>query len=296
MEHAVHIIAITIHPKTADDAAKLRAALSHLAEEDPTLAYRIDSDTERARLIGTSETHLEMAIDRLVRGFGVQVSLRKFEIAYRETITMAVEYDYTHKRISGSRGEFARVKVRFEPLPRGSGFAFVNAVSDGRLPSAYAAAVAEALCTAAQRGGVHCYPTIDFRATLIDGAYHDTDSNAQTFETAAHACFREGMAKAGPQLLEPIMKVAVLTPAECIGYVIADLNARGGAISDRAAQDTMYAIDALVPLRQMLGYASRLRAMTQGRASWTTEFDHYAPYWRGGDLDPIHPGAAMGLR
>ena len=211
MEHPVQVIAITIDPKTAEDAAKLRAALPRLAEEDPTLGYRIDSDTERARLAGTSETHLETAIDRLMRGFGVQVSLRGLEIAYRETITKTVEYDYIHKRVSESGGEFARVKIRFEPLPRGSFFAFVNAVSDDLLPSDYAAAVAEALRTAARRGGAHCYPTIDFMATLIDSAYHETDSNAQTFETAAGACFRKGMAKAGPQLLEPVMKVTVLT-------------------------------------------------------------------------------------
>ncbi len=294
MEQVVHVIAITIYPRTAGDAAKLRAALPRLAEDDPTPAYRIDSDTERAILAGTSEIHLETAIDRLSRGFGVQVSLRGLEIAYRETITKTVEYDYTHKRVSESGGEFARVKIRFEPLPRGSGFAFVNA-ADSRLPSAYAAAVGEALRAAARRGDVHCYPTIDFMATLIDSTYHETDSNAQTFETAARACFHEGIAKAGPQLLEPIMKVTVLTPEEYMGYVIADLNERGGAISGMSA-DTMRAIDALVPLRQMLGYASRLRSMTQGRASWTTRFDHYAPYWRGDDLDPVHPGAAMGLR
>ncbi len=269
--------------------------MPRLAEEDPTLGYRIDSDTERARLVGTSETHLETAIDRLMREFGVQVSLRGLEIAYRETITKTVEYDYTHKKQTGGAGQFARVKIRFEPLPRASGFVFAIAADSG-LPSDYATAVGEALRAAARRGGVHCYPTIDFVATLIDGAYHDTDSNAQAFETAARACFRKGMAKAGPQLLEPIMELAVLTPDEYIGYVIGDLNRRGGSISGMVPQGMMLAIDAHAPLRQMLGYAKHLRAMTQGRASWTTQFDHYAPYWPGGDLDPVHPGAAMGLR
>jgi elongation factor G len=296
MEQPVHVIGITIYPKTAEDAAKLGAALPRLVEEDPTLAYRIDPEPEGARLIGTSETHLELAIDRLIQGFGVQVSVRKFEIAYRETITKTVEHDYAHKKQTGGVGQFARVKIRFEPLPRESGFVFTNA-ADRALPDEYATAVADALRTAARRGGVHCYPTIDFRATLIDGAYHDTDSNAQTFEAAARACFREGTAKAGPQLLEPVMKVAVLTPEEFMGDVIGDLNGRGGSISGMSRQDTMRAIDALVPLRHMLGYDSRLRAMTLGRGSWTTQFDRYAPYWRGGDdLDPIHPGAAMGLR
>jgi elongation factor G len=225
------------------------------------------------------------------------VSVGDLRIAYRETITKTAEYDYTHKKQAGGAGEFARVKIRFEPLPRGSGFAFVNAVSDGRVPSDYATAVGEALREAARRGGVRCYPTVDFMATLIDGAYHDTDSNAQTFTTAGGACFRKAMAKAGPQLLEPVMKVTVLTPDEYMGDVIGDLNRRRGAISrDMSQQGTMRAIDALVPLRHMIGYDSHLRGMTQRRGSWTTQFDHYAPCWRGDDLDPVHPGAAMGLR
>jgi elongation factor G len=294
MEDIVHVIGVTVHPKTAEDAAKLRAALPRLADEDSTIVYRIDPDPERARLVGTSETHLEMTIDRLMRAFAVQVSLGNLEISYRETIMRTVEYEYTHKKITDSGGEFARVKIRFEPLPRGNGLAFVNA-ADNRLPSEYAAAVGEGLRTAARRGGVHCYPTIDFIATLIDGAYYDTDSNAQIFETAGSACFRKAMAKAGPQLLEPIMKVTVLTPEEYMGYVVGDLNGRGGTITGMSP-GTMHAIDALVPLRHMLGYASRLRAMTKGRASWTTQFDHYAPYWGGDDLDPVHPGAAIGLR
>jgi elongation factor G len=194
------------------------------------LAYRFDSEPERAILAGTSETHLETVVDRLIRESGVQVSARGLAIAYRETITRTVEYDYTHKKQTGGGGQFARVNIRFEPLSRGSGFVFANA-TDGALPSDYAAAVGEAVRAAARCGGVRCYPTIDFSATLIDGAYHDTDSNAQTFETAGGACFREAMAKAGPQLLEPIMKAMVLTPEEYIGGVIADLNERGGSIS-----------------------------------------------------------------
>ncbi len=295
--NAVHVISITIYPKTAEDATKLQAALPRLADGDPALAYRIDSEPERAILAGTGEGHLETAVDRLIRGFGVQMTVRGLEIAYRETITRTVEHDYTHKRRSGSGGEFARVKLRLEPLPRGSGFVFANA-ADGALPSDYATAVGEALQVAVRRGDPDkgSYPAIDLRATLIDGAYHDTDSNAHAFATAARACLHEGIDKAEPQLLEPVMKVAVLTPDEFMGDVMGDLNRRGGAISGMSQQDTRRAIDALVPLRKMLGYDTYLRAMTQGRAGWTTEFDHYAPYWRGGDLDPVHPGAAMGLR
>jgi elongation factor G len=271
MGNAVHVISITIYPRTKADAAKLWATLSRLADEDPTLAYHLDSEPERAILGGTSEGHLEMAIDRLIR-------------------------DYTHKKQTGGAGEFARVKIRFEPLPRGSGFVFGYAVSDGAVPSDYAPAVGEGVRETARRGGVRCYPTVDFKATLIGGAYHDTDSDAETFKTAGGACFRKGMAKVAPQLLEPIMKVTVLTPEEYMGDVIGDLNSRRGNISGMTQQDTMRAVDALVPLRHMLGYASRLWAMTKGRGSWTTEFDHYAPYWGGDDLDPVHPGAAMGLR
>jgi elongation factor G len=196
MDNTVHVISVTIYPKTDADAAKLRAALPRLAEEDPTLGYRLDSEPERAILAGTSEGHLETAIDRLIRDSGAQVSARGLKVAYRETITKTVEYDYTHKKQTGGAGQFARVKIRFGPLPRGSGIVFANAADNG-LPSDYATAVGEAVREAARRGGVRCYPTIDFMATLIGGAYHDTDSNAETFETAGGACFREAMTKGG---------------------------------------------------------------------------------------------------
>lgn len=296
MGTAVHVISVTIHPKTDEDAAKLRAALPRLAQEDPTLGYRIDSEPERTILAGTSEGHLETAVDRLIRGFGVQLGLGHLEIAFRETITKTVEYDYTHKKQSGGAGEFARVKVRLEPLPRGSGFVFENEVIGGSVPRDYAEAVGEGAREGARRGGVRCYPTIDFRATLIDGAYHDTDSNAETFKAAGGACFRKAMEKGRPQVLEPVMKVSVVTPDWYMGDVIGDLNRRGSSISGTSQQDTRRAIDALVPLRHMIGYDNHLRGMTKGRASWTTQFDHYAPYWGGDDLDPVHPGAAMGLR
>jgi len=296
MRDTVHVIGITVRADTAEDAAGLRAALPRLADEDATVAYHIHSDDAAATLAGTSEGHLEMALDRLIRGFGLQLTVSHPEIAFRETITRTVDYEYAHKRISQSGGEFARVKIRFEPLSHGSPFVFVNAPGS-RLPSDYAAAVGEALHAAARRGDVHRggYPIIDVMATLIDGAYHDTDSSAQTFETAARACFSEGIAKAGPRLLEPVMKVSVLTPEEFMGDVIGDLNRRGGTISGMSP-GMMRTIDALVPFRHTIGYDSHLRGMTRRRASWTTQFDHYAPLRRGDDLDPIHPGAAMGLR
>jgi elongation factor G len=290
-----HVISIAIHPRTAADSAGLWAALPRLVDEDPTLAYRVDPDSEKAILTGASEIHLETAVDRLIRGFDVQVSVGDLRIAFRETITRTVEHDYTHKKQTGGAGQFARVKIRFEPLPRGSGFKFENEVIGGSVPREFVPGVEKGLRSALDVGVYAGYPTIDFRATLIDGAYHDTDSNAQTFETAASACFREAISKARPQLLEPIMKVTVVTPDEYMGDVIGDLNERGGAISCMSP-GPVCAIDALVPLRYIIGYESHLRAMTKGRASWTTQFDHYAPYWGGDDLDPVHPGAAMGLR
>jgi len=270
--------------------------LPRLAAEDPTLAYNTIADAGMFLLKGTSEAHLEIAIDRLIRVFNVQLSVGQPEIAYRETITRTVEYDYTHKKVTGSTGEFARVKIRFEPLPRGSGFEFENEIIGGSVPPEFVRGVEKGLKSALDTGVYAGYPTIDFKASLIDGAYHDVDSNVMTFETAARAAFRAGMAKAGPQLLEPVMRVEVLTPEEYIGDVIGDLNSRRGSISGMDSRPDAWVIHATVPFKELLGYGSRLRGMTRGRGQCTMQFDHYAPLPGGGDLDPVHPGAAIGLR
>jgi elongation factor G len=295
MNPVVHVLEISITPAGPDAALKLPAALAHLVADDPTLAYSADRTLGCFNLKGTGETHLEGVIDRLLRESGVRMTFGPPLVAFRETITKRVEHDYTHKKQTDGAGEFARLKLRFEPQPRGAGFAFVNAIA-GVLPDAYVSAVEAGVQVALQTGAYAGYPTIDFRATLIDAAYHDPDSNARTFETAARACFREGMAKAGPQLLEPVMRAEVTAPAEHAGDVIADLNGRGAAIGGMDSQPDAWIIHALMPMREMFGYINRLRGLTSGRAGYTMAFDHYAPVPHGSNLDPIHPGAAIGLR
>jgi elongation factor G len=297
VKQPVHVIGITVYPETAEDLATLLAAMPHLADGD-ALAYRTVAGTGEVVLKGASEIHLDTAIDRLIREFGVPLTLGKKWIAYCETITKTVEQDHIHKKMTGSAGEFARVKVRFEPLPRGSGFQFVNAVAADRLPGEFAAAVGETLRDLARRTGAYSglYPTIDFKATLIDSAFHATDSTVSAFRIAAGHCFREGMSRAGPQLLEPIMQVEVTTPAEFIGYVVADLNDRRASISGMDSRQDHWIVRATAPLREILGYASRLRSRTLGRGLCTMQFDHYAPCRSDDGPDPVHPGAAIGLR
>ena len=293
MEPAVHVIEIALTPAIPDDAIGLPAALARLREEDPTLAYRADPESQAFVLKATSEAHLEDAIDRLLRDFGIRMTLGAPQVAFRETITKTVEYDYTHKKQTGAAGQFARVKIRFEPTARGSGFEFENAVVGGSMPREFVPGVEKGLRSALDTGIYAGYPTIDFKASLLDGAYHDVDSNVMTFEIASRACFREGMAKAGPQLLEPIMRVEVVTPEEHMGDVIGDLNGRRGSITGMEQRGDARVIDAMVPFQEMLGYANRLAGMTGGRAESSLQFDHYAPIR---NLDPPHPGAAIGLR
>jgi elongation factor G len=223
------------------------------------------------------ELHLEIIVDRMRREFKVEANVGQPQVAFRETITKTVEYDYTHKKQTGGAGQFARVKIRFEPTARGSGFEFENEVIGGSVPREFVPGVEKGLKSALDTGVYAGYPTIDFKASLIDGAYHDVDSNVMTFEIASRACFREGMAKAGPQLLEPIMRVEVVTPDEYMGDVIGDLNARRGSISGMDQRGNARVINGMVPLKEMFGYVNKLRGMTQGRAQYTMHFDHYAP-------------------
>jgi len=211
------------------------------------------------------------------REFKVEANVGQPQVAFRETITRTVEHDYTHKKQTGGAGQFARVKIRFEPQPRGTGFEFENGVVGGSVPREFVPGVEKGLKSALESGVYAGYPTIDFKATLIDGAYHDVDSNVMTFEIASRACFKEGMSKAGPQLLEPIMRVEVVTPDEYMGDVIGDLNARRGSISGMDQRGNARVINSMVPLKEMFGYVNKLRGMTQGRAQYTMHFDHYAP-------------------
>ncbi len=269
------VIEVAVEPKTKGDQEKMGIALNRLAQEDPS--FRVSSDPESGQTVikGMGELHLEIIVDRMKREFKVEAEVGAPQVAYRETITRTVEQDYTHKKQTGGAGQFARVKIRFEPLPPGSGFVFENGVVGGAVPKEYVPGVEKGLTAAKETGVIAGFPMIDFKATLIDGAYHDVDSNVLTFDIAARACYREGIAKAGPKLLEPIMRVEVVTPEEYMGDIIGDLNSRRGQIGSMDSRGNARIIGAMVPLANMFGYVSTLRSMSQGRAQYTMHFDHY---------------------
>ena len=251
-------------------------ALSRLAMEDPS--FRVTSNTETGQTIikGMGELHLDIIVDRLKREFKVEANVGAPQVAYRETISAAYDCDYTHKKQSGGAGQFARVKILFEPLPPGSGYQFENKVVGGNVPKEYIPGVEKGLEQAKETGVIAGFPCTDFKATLHDGAYHDVDSSTMAFEIAARACFREGIPQAKPKLLEPVMKVEVITPEDYMGDIIGDLNSRRGQVSGMDQRGNARVIDATVPLANMFGYVNNLRSMSQGRAQYTMQFDHYA--------------------
>ena len=276
MEFPDPVIEIAVEPKTKADIEKMGLALNRLAMEDPS--FRVASNTETGQTIikGMGELHLEIIVDRLKREFKVEANVGAPQVAYRETISKLYDEDYTHKKQSGGAGQFARVKIKFEPLPAGSGFVFENEVVGGSVPKEYIPGVEKGLRQALESGVLAGFPCTDFKATLYDGAYHEVDSNVMCFEIAARAAFREGMAKAGPKLLEPIMKVEIVTPEEYMGDIIGDLNARRGQVGGMDSRGNARVIDATVPLANMFGYVGTLRSMSQGRANYTMQFAHYA--------------------
>ncbi len=276
MEFPDPVIEIAVEPKTKADVEKMGLALNRLAMEDPS--FRVSSDTESGQTIikGMGELHLEIIVDRLKREFKVEANVGAPQVAYRETISQVYEEDYTHKKQTGGAGQFARVKIRFEPLPPGSGYQFENTVVGGNIPKEYIPGVEKGLASAMQSGVLAGFPVTDFKATVFDGAYHDVDSSVLAFEIAARAAFREGMLKAKPKLLEPVMKVEVVTPEEYMGDIIGDLNSRRGQVGGMDQRGIARVIDAKVPLSNMFGYVNTLRSMSQGRAQYTMEFSHYA--------------------
>ncbi len=276
MEFPDPVIEIAVEPKTKGDIEKMGNALSRLAAEDPS--FRVTSNTETGQTIikGMGELHLEIIVDRMKREFGVDAVVGAPQVAYRETITQSFDCDYTHKKQSGGAGQFARVKILFEPLPAGSGYEFDNKVVGGNVPKEYIPGVEKGLDMAKETGVIAGFPCTDFKATLHDGAYHDVDSSTMAFEIAARAAFREGIAKAKPVLLEPVMKVEVVTPEEYMGDIIGDLNSRRGQVSGMDQRGNARVVDATVPLSNMFGYVNNLRSMSQGRAQYTMVFDHYA--------------------
>jgi len=275
MEFPEPVIEVAVEPKTKGDQEKMSVALNRLAQEDPSFRVSVDPESGQTVIKGMGELHLEIIVDRMKREFKVEANVGAPQVAYRETITKTVEHDYTHKKQTGGAGQFARVKIRFEPLEPGQGFVFENAVVGGAVPKEYVPGVQKGLEAARETGVIAGFPVIDFKATLIDGAYHDVDSNVLTFDIAARACFREAIAKAGPKLLEPVMRVEVVTPEEYMGDIIGDLNSRRGQINGMDTRGNARVITAMVPLANMFGYVNNLRSMSQGRAQYTMHFDHY---------------------
>jgi elongation factor G len=276
MEFPEPVIEIAIEPNSKADQEKMGVALSRLAAEDPSFRVKTDEESGQTIIAGMGELHLDIIVDRMKREFKVEANVGQPQVAYRETITQAADIDYTHKKQTGGTGQFARVKMRFEPLSAGTGFEFENEVVGGNVPREYVPGVQKGVVSAMQNGVVAGFPMVDIKATLIDGKYHEVDSSVLAFEIAGRAAFREGVQKARPVLLEPIMKVEVVTPDDYAGGVIGDLNSRRGQVQGTEMRGNATVINAMVPLANMFGYVNTLRSMSQGRAQYTMQFDHYA--------------------
>ena len=271
------VISVSVKPKNKTEQEKFNAALGKMVRADPSLHLETDRETGQTILRGMGELHLDVTLDRMRSEFGVEGTMGEPQVAYRETITKALQENYTHTKQTGGSGQFAEVWIKFEPLERGSGFVFEDKTVGGSVPREYVPSVEKGLKMQLEDGVLARFPTVDFKATLLDGSYHDVDSNALTFEIAAKACFREAMKKAGPILLEPVMKVEVVTPGDYLGDVIGDINRRRGQIQEQLERGANIAVVATVPLSEMFGYIGQLRAMSSGRASYTMEFSHYDP-------------------
>lgn len=275
MEFPEPVIEIAVEPKSKADQEKMGMALARLAAEDPSFRVSVDHESGQTIIKGMGELHLDIIVDRMRREFKVDANIGAPQVAYRETITQAGEIDYTHKKQSGGSGQFARVIIRFEPAETGAGFSFASEIVGGAVPREYIPGVEKGLLGAKENGVIAGFPCIDFKATLFDGAYHDVDSSALAFEIAARAAFREGIPKCKPVLLEPVMKVEVVTPEEYMGDVIGDLNSRRGQVQSMDSRGNARVVLAMVPLASMFGYINTLRSMSQGRAQYTMEFHHY---------------------
>ena len=275
MEFPDPVIEVAVEPKTKGDQEKMGMALARLAAEDPSFRVSTDAESGQTIIKGMGELHLEIIVDRMKREFKVEANVGAPQVAYRETISRTIEHDYTHKKQSGGSGQYARIKLRFEPMAPGAGYEFDNEVVGGNVPKEYVPGVIKGLDSARQSGPLAGFPVIDFKVVLYDGAYHDVDSSALAFEIAARAAFREGIAKAGPKLLEPMMRVEVVTPNDYMGSVIGDLNSRRGRVTGQERRGNAEVVNAMVPLANMFGYVNTLRSMSQGRATYTMHFDHY---------------------
>ncbi|WP_287417908.1 elongation factor G [Oceanithermus sp.] len=270
------VISVAIEPKTKADQEKLAMALSRLAEEDPTFRVHTDPESGQTIISGMGELHLEIIVDRLKREFKVDANVGQPQVAYRETITRMVDVEGKFVRQSGGRGQYGHVKIKAEPLPRGGGFEFVNAIVGGVIPKEFIPAVQKGIEEAMQSGPLIGFPVVDVKVTLYDGSYHEVDSSEMAFKIAGSMAIKEAVQKGSPAILEPIMRVEVTTPEEYLGDVIGDLNSRRGHVLGMEARGNAQVISAHVPLAEMFGYATDLRSKTQGRASFVMFFDHYA--------------------
>jgi len=276
MEFPDPVIEIAIEPKSKADQEKLGVALAKLAAEDPSFRVSTDQESGQTILKGMGELHLDIKVDILRRTYKVDANIGAPQVAYREKLTKSVTIDYTHKKQTGGSGQFARVKMTIEPNEQGKGFEFENKVVGGNVPKEYIPGVAKGVQSVVESGILAGFPMLDVKVTLTDGAYHDVDSSVMAFEIAARAAFREGALKAGPKLLEPIMKVEVVTPEDYVGGIIGDLTSRRGQVRGQESRGNASVISAMVPLANMFGYVNTLRSMSQGRAQFTMQFDHYA--------------------
>ncbi|HWP14362.1 MAG TPA: EF-Tu/IF-2/RF-3 family GTPase, partial [Xanthobacteraceae bacterium] len=276
MEFPDPVIEIAIEPKSKADQEKLGVALAKLAAEDPSFRVSTDQESGQTILKGMGELHLDIKVDILKRTYKVDANIGAPQVAYREKMTQKVEHDYTHKKQTGGSGQFAAIKIIAEPTEPGTPFTFENEIIGGAVPKQFIPGVEKGLESVLGSGVLAGFPVVDLKVTLIDGKYHEVDSSALAFEIAARMALREALKKGGPVLLEPIMKVEVVTPEDYTGSVIGDLNSRRGQIQGQDMRGNANVVTAMVPLQNMFGYVSNLRSMSQGRATFTMQFDHYA--------------------
>ncbi|MEM8573361.1 MAG: elongation factor G [Pseudomonadota bacterium] len=276
MEFPDPVIEVAVEPKTKGDQEKLGVALNCLAQEDPSFRVTVDHESGQTIIKGMGELHLDILVDRMKREFKVEANVGAPQVAYRETLTKPADVDYTHKKQTGGSGQFARVKMEIEPAEAGDGFIFENKVVGGNVPKEFIPGVEKGVRSVIDAGILAGFPILDVKCTLVDGASHDVDSSVMAFEIASRAAFREAAQKASPKLLEPMMKVEVVTPEEYVGGIIGDLTSRRGQVRGQEPRGNATVINAMVPLANMFGYVNTLRSMSQGRAQFTMQFDSYS--------------------
>jgi elongation factor G len=278
LEFPEPVIHVAVEPKTKVDQEKMSRALQALSEEDPTFQVRTDEETAQTVISGMGELHLEVIIDRMLREFKVDANVGKPQVAYRETITKKVDnHVYRHVKQTGGKGQFAHVVLSIEPTGPGGGYEFVDKITGGRIPKEYIPSVDQGIQEALTSGVLAGYPLVDVRATLVDGSFHEVDSSEMAFKIAGSMGFKEAARKAGAIILEPIMSVVVVTPEDYMGDVIGDLSSRRGKVAGMEQQGNSQVVRSTVPLSEMFGYATDLRSRTQGRATYTMQFDSYQP-------------------